>query len=143
MATFMSKLNHDTIIICNSIQSFGCLGHCAAAGVSKMFASSLLFDAHSCITARYRHQTLYVCTVGCFFYSKTYLFCTTYLLIYLIIYFLPFSCVRERMRVYVCIAADLHTISICMIIILIILHFIALTFRLNALACIIIMVMGF
>lgn len=54
-------------------------------------------------------------------------------------FFLPFSCTR------VCVCgcmADLHTITICMNIILIILHFIALTFRLNALACIIIMIMG-
>lgn len=115
---------------------FGCLGHCAAASTPK--CSLRLFCVM--LTRAWQYNTATRHCVYAFLYQNIFIY-TTYLLIYLNMYiFLPFACAR----VCACIAdLLLHTITICMNIILIILHFIALTFRLNALACIIIMVMGF
>lgn len=137
----MSKLNHDTII-CNSIHFSVAWELCRRY---RNAGRNVCFVCFICVwcslvhndTIRYDTGTKHTVCARFFMHERIYL---DNLFTYLFIYFLPFSCTRACACVCV---ADLHTIIICMNIILIILHFIALTFRLNTLACIIIMVMGF
>lgn len=128
-ATSMSKLNHDTII-CNSI-------HFSVAWELCRRYRNVCFACFICMWCSLVHNDT---TIQAPDTLSVHAFLCKNIFTYLFAYILPFSCTRACLGVCM---ADLHTITICMNIILIILHFIALTFRLNALACIIIMVMGF